>query len=70
MPDAEREDGLPRIGNPALRALSSEGITRLSQVSRRSKAELGQLHGVGPKALGLLEKALAERGLSFKEEGS
>ncbi|SET59084.1 Helix-hairpin-helix domain-containing protein [Stigmatella erecta] len=70
MPDAEREDSLPNIGNSALRALARAGITRLSQVARRSQAELSQLHGVGPKALGILETSLAERGLSFKEQGT
>jgi hypothetical protein len=30
-----------------------------------SKKELSQLHGVGPKALGILEKALTEQGKSF-----
>jgi predicted flap endonuclease-1-like 5' DNA nuclease len=59
------DDSLPKIGKPATRALATLGITRLSQVTRRSKAELSQLHGVGPKALGILEEALAARGQSF-----
>jgi predicted flap endonuclease-1-like 5' DNA nuclease len=59
------DDGLPKIGKPATRALATIGITRLSQVAKMSKAELGQLHGVGPKALGILEEALAARGQSF-----
>ncbi len=61
MPPSEPDDNLPKIGAPATRALASVGITRLSQVTRERLSELGQLHGVGPKALGILEKALAER---------
>ncbi|WP_224243466.1 helix-hairpin-helix domain-containing protein [Hyalangium gracile] len=65
MPNPETEDSLPSIGKPATRALANIGITRLSQVARLSKAELGELHGVGPKAIGILEKALAARGKAF-----
>jgi hypothetical protein len=61
----EHPDELPNIGKPAQRAFASVGITRLSQVTKMSRAELGQLHGVGPKALGILEKALAARGQAF-----
>jgi predicted flap endonuclease-1-like 5' DNA nuclease len=60
------DDALPRaIGAPATRALHGVGITRIDQVAGRTEAELGALHGVGPKALRLLREALAERGLSF-----
>jgi predicted flap endonuclease-1-like 5' DNA nuclease len=62
------QDDLPKIGKPAQRALASIGITRLSQVTKVSKSELGQLHGVGPKALGILEKALEAQSLSFARE--
>ena len=59
-------DDLPALGAPATRALAAAGITRLPQVAERSEAELAALHGVGPKAIGLLQRALAERGLSFR----
>ena len=65
MPKAAPEDSLPKIASPAQRALASIGITRLSQLTRVSKAELSELHGMGPKALGVLEKALADQGRSF-----
>lgn len=48
------------IGNPALRALATAGITRLDQIAARSDADLLALHGVGPKAVRLLRAALAE----------
>ncbi|MEU0400655.1 DNA-binding protein [Streptomyces sp. NPDC006197] len=58
--------GLPRgIGAPATRALVAAGYTRLSQLAGVPAAELAALHGVGPKALGVLGKALAEQGLSL-----
>jgi hypothetical protein len=55
------------IGKPALRALHGEGYQTLHDLSRVSAAELLELHGVGPKAIRLLEAALAEQGLSFLE---
>lgn len=56
---------LPRaIGAPATRALAGAGLTTLEQVARLTEAELGALHGVGPKAVRILRGALAERGLS------
>lgn len=56
------------IGNPARRALEHAGYTRLEQLPGLSEKELLKLHGVGPKAVGILRAALAERGLSFREE--
>ena len=60
------DDDLPPIGAPATRALAAAGLTRLSQVAEHSEAELAALHGVGPRAIGLLREALAQRGLSFR----
>ena len=60
------DPGLPRnIGAPATRALAAAGYTRLSQLANVPAAELGKLHGVGPKALRLLQDALKQRGLSL-----
>ncbi|WP_426756764.1 DNA-binding protein [Myxococcus sp. Y35] len=57
---------LPRgIGRPATSALAVEGVTRLDQVTRFSERELLALHGVGPKAVGILKEELAARGLSL-----
>jgi predicted flap endonuclease-1-like 5' DNA nuclease len=67
MTATRSSDDLPAaIGKPALRALHSAGIQTLAQVARRSEAELASLHGVGPKALGILKSALAQRGASFR----
>jgi len=58
--------GLPgNIGAPATRALTAAGYTRLSRLADVPAAELAKLHGVGPKALRLLQQALAEHGMSL-----
>lgn len=56
----------PKIGAPATRALESAGYSRLEQLTKVTEAELSQLHGMGPKALGILHETLKEKGLSFK----
>lgn len=65
--DAARVDGdLPRsIGRPATAALNGAGIATLAEVATRTPAEIGALHGVGPKAVRLLGEALAEAGLAW-----
>ena len=63
---ATPEAGLPRsIGAPATRALTAAGYTELGQLADVPAAELAKLHGVGPKALRLLQQALHERGMSL-----
>lgn len=69
-PAPAQEDSLPKIGAPATRALAGIGITRLRQLTRVSRAELAELHGMGPKALGILEKALADEELAFRAPGA
>ena len=55
----------PGIGAPATRALTAAGYTRLDQLAGVPERQLGDLHGVGPKALRILREALQEQGLSF-----
>ena len=62
----EADPGLPRnIGAPATRALTAAGYTRLGQLAGVPAAELGKLHGVGPRALQLLQEALEQHGMSL-----
>ena len=56
--------GIPR---PALRALLSAGLTELSHLSRISETDLAALHGIGPKAIGLLRNAMREMGIRFRQ---
>ena len=62
--------GFPKIGAPATRALEAAGYSRLEQLTKISEAELGQLHGMGPKALVILRETLKEKGLSFKADSA
>ncbi len=55
----------PKTSAPAQRALAGAGFTRLEQLTKISEAELLQLHGMGPKAVGILRAALQAQGLSF-----
>jgi uncharacterized protein YdhG (YjbR/CyaY superfamily) len=68
MKKAQRDGDLPKIGKPATQALEAAGYTNLKQLTRVTEAELAQLHGMGPKALGILREALKAEGLSFKQE--
>ena len=64
---AERaEPAFPKgTGAPATRALIGAGYTELAQLVDVSSSALGKIHGVGPKALRVLQEALAEQGLSL-----
>ena len=64
---AQGESDFPKISRPALRALNGAGYFSLGQLTQARKTELSQLHGMGPKALGILEQALAEKGMVFKD---
>ena len=58
-------DTLPKIGAPATRALNGAGYTALRQLAGVPRAELAKLHGMGPKALGIIESALEEHNLQM-----
>lgn len=57
---------LPKIGKAATNALKAQGISSLEDVAHYDKTTLLDIHGVGPKAIDILGKALAEHGLDFK----
>lgn len=66
--EASPEHDFPAgIGKPATRAFIGAGYTRLQQFAKVSEAELLKLHGVGPKALGIIGRELEGRGLSFAD---
>jgi hypothetical protein len=60
----------PGIPKPALRALASAGISRLGDATRFSESELLALHGMGPKAMGIIKAALRAQGTSFAVENA
>lgn len=60
-------DTLPKIGAPATRALAAAGYTSLRQLDGVSRDKLASLHGMGPKALGILEAAMREHDLRLTQ---
>ena len=62
----QQESDLPiELAQPARRALVAAGYLRLEQLTLLSEDEVRQLHGIGPKALDQLRRALGSKGLSF-----
>lgn len=55
------------VAQPAVRALASVGVTRLDQLTQFTESQLMELHGMGPKALGLLKDALHAQGKSLAD---
>lgn len=60
-------DWPPGVAQPAVRALTGAGYTRLEQLDGVAEADILKLHGMGPKAMSALRTALAERGLAFAD---
>lgn len=63
--DTSKSDLPAGIGQPATRALTAAGYTHLDQLNNVREADLLKLHGMGPKALGIIRSALHAKGLSF-----
>ena len=64
-----RRDGEWRaigLAAPARRALVDAGLTELSGLSNWTRAELTALHGMGPRALDIIDEALMSKGFSFR----
>ncbi|MEH0935838.1 DNA-binding protein [Micromonospora psammae] len=58
-------DTLPKTSAPATRALNNAGYFTLRDLVGVPRAELAKLHGMGPKALGILQSALEQHNLSL-----
>jgi uncharacterized protein YdhG (YjbR/CyaY superfamily) len=66
MKTQHAKSNFPReIGRPATGALEHAGYTSLKQLTKVTEKELAQLHGMGPKALGILRQTLKAKGISF-----
>ncbi|MFC0628847.1 hypothetical protein [Kribbella deserti] len=59
---------LPPIGRPANSALLAAGITSLAEIAEHTRRDLLAMHGIGPKAIRILEAALQETGLTFTDD--
>jgi hypothetical protein len=63
-----RTSDLPsELASPAWRALTQAGYWHLKQIAEAGETEIARLHGVGPRALSQLRRALADRGLEFAD---
>lgn len=62
--DRPLPDGLAA---PARRALAALGITALRHTTAFREDELRLMHGMGPKALERLRRAMDERGWTFAD---
>jgi 3-deoxy-D-arabino-heptulosonate 7-phosphate (DAHP) synthase len=58
-------DTLPKTSRPATQALHNAGYTTLRQLAGVPRSELAKLHGMGPKALRILQAALEEHNLGL-----
>jgi len=62
----QTESDLPAgLAQPAIRALHGAGYTRLEQLTAVTEADLRKLHGMGPKGINTLRRALKARGLAL-----
>ncbi len=58
-------DEIP-IGNPARGALRHAGFAGYEDLTSVTREEIADLHGIGPKAVRILEAELSSRGLAFR----
>lgn len=58
-------DQIPKVGAPAARALATAGYTSLRDLAGVSRDHLANLHGVCPKAVGIIQAALEEHDLTL-----
>ena len=65
--DEPKYDFPAGLGQPALRALKKAGYTRLEQFTAIKESELSKLHGVGPKAIGMIREALNAKRQAFAD---
>lgn len=61
-------DNLATIGKTARSALANIGVNTLEDLREYDLGNLQKIHGIGPKAIRILEAVLKEVGWSFKEE--
>ena len=62
----QAQSDFPNLSAPALRALLNAKVTKLSHLTRFTKEQVAELHGMGPNGLSKLQAALRKRRLHFK----
>jgi hypothetical protein len=58
---------LPKIGAPGTRALRSAGYHSQEDLNGAGRTVLLELHGMGPRAIQLLEEAMAANAMSLSD---
>jgi hypothetical protein len=66
MAEKSEWESIKGLSAPARRALANAGHATLKDLTKVSEKALGELHGMGPKAIVALKEALEKSGLSFK----
>ncbi len=64
---SEGFEHLAGVAAPARRALSNAGIRTLADLAKHREKDVAELHGMGPKALGILRAEMKRAKLSFKK---
>ncbi len=59
---------LPRMINPAQRALAGAGIRQLNDLVRFRESDVARLRGVGPNVPAILKEAMRESNIQFANE--
>ena len=62
-----QEGFLAGLAAPARRALEGAGLTTLAKLAKNTEAQVSELHGMGPNAIGKLRAALNKDGMSFRK---
>lgn len=57
---------LPRTGRPSHDTLERSGVRTLEELGERRRADVAALHGMGPRALTILDEALRAAGLDWR----
>ena len=66
--EGEGDSGLTKaIGKPATRSLNGQGIETYGQLAGFTESQLLEIHGVGPRAIGILREELSKRGLKLAD---
>jgi DNA-directed RNA polymerase alpha subunit len=66
--ESQQASNLPaRLAKPAQRALAGAGYVRLEQLAKLREEEVLKLHGMGPKSMEQLRRAMEARGLTFAD---
>jgi hypothetical protein len=70
MPDSKTHPNaaaFPKgMSGPSLRALHNAGVRSMAELTKWTEADLGRLHGMGPKGLRTIAIALKAQGRALK----